>query len=103
MSAAAKRGRGFPYGSAEWRALRRRALVRDRFRCTKCGGRVRLTVNHIHPTATHPHLAWTLANLETLCAPCDNQHHREKGHRGIPWGCNLDGWPADPGHPWNKG
>ena len=92
---------GFPYGTAAWRKLRNQALRRDRARCIQCGSRERLTVNHIEPVQAHPERAWQLANLETLCAACDNAHHREKGHGGQPFGCDETGRPLDPAHPWN--
>jgi 5-methylcytosine-specific restriction endonuclease McrA len=99
------RGRfaGFPYGSAAWKKLRFKALRRDGFKCA-CGSRERLTVDHIKTARDFPALAWSLDNLVTRCASCDNKRHREKGRAdpGAPWGCGLDGLPLDPAHPWNQ-
>jgi 5-methylcytosine-specific restriction endonuclease McrA len=94
------------YSSPAWRAVRARALSRDRFRCVVCGVSVAergaSRVDHIFPRRTHPHLALDLANLRTLCAAHDNQAHREKGAGGgsrverfAPIGCGADGWPNE--------
>lgn len=90
---------GFPYHSAAWRRLRAQALARDGHRCP-CGSTHRLTVDHINPVRTHPHLAWRLDNLRTLCAACDNRRHGDKRNAAGIWGCDADGRPLDPAHPW---
>lgn len=70
------------YQSTEWRALRRQALKRDRYRCVLCGGDLRKLgssrVDHIKPRRQWPELALVLANLRSLCAACDNRQSREK-------------------------
>jgi hypothetical protein len=90
------------------------SLARDGFRCVVCGcsvvGKGQARVDHIKPRRTHPHLAFVLSNLRTLCAKHDNQAHREKGcggsaerdERFVVKGCGADGWPVDALHPWNK-
>jgi 5-methylcytosine-specific restriction endonuclease McrA len=71
------------YSTPEWKALRRRAVARDRFTCTKCGAPVHAKgasrVDHIVPVKARPDLALTLGNLRTLCVACDNKRHAEKG------------------------
>ncbi|WP_425050750.1 HNH endonuclease [Psychromarinibacter sp. S121] len=57
-----------------WKALRMQALERDGWACVKCGARRRLEIDHIEPVRDRPDLAWSLANLQTLCAA----HHSEK-------------------------
>jgi 5-methylcytosine-specific restriction enzyme A len=100
MTRPAKARAGF-YGTQAWRALRARALKRDGHRCTRCASRHRLTVNHRISRRERPDLQLELANLETLCAACDNKFHREKGHGTSAFGCTLEGWPLDPRHHWN--
>ncbi|MDZ5712251.1 HNH endonuclease [Jeotgalibacillus haloalkalitolerans] len=80
------------YKSKEWQALRQKALKRDKHECQRCKrlGRVTtantdqprdhkrkgsLHVHHLKEVKTHPHLALTLDNLETLCRTCHNVVH----------------------------
>jgi 5-methylcytosine-specific restriction endonuclease McrA len=65
-----------------WAALRLEALRRDGFRCVECGGRSRLQVDHVQPVRTHPELAWSLGNLQTLCGRCHGAKTRNE--IGIP-------------------
>lgn len=60
--------------SRRWPALRMQAIRRDNWRCVQCGARGRLEVDHIKPVRTHPELAFTLSNLQTLCP----RHHTRK-------------------------
>ncbi len=54
-----------------WQVLRMAVLERDGWRCCcGCGERRRLEVDHILPVRTHPELAWSPANLQTLAASC---------------------------------
>ena len=73
------------YHTPEWRELRRRALKRDHYRCVLCGASLRKIgssrVDHIAPRRARPDLALVLANLRSLCAPCDNRQSVEKLER----------------------
>jgi 5-methylcytosine-specific restriction endonuclease McrA len=53
-----------------WEALRLLALRRDHYKCLQCSARGRLEVDHIQPVRTHPHLAFVLDNLQSLCPTC---------------------------------
>jgi 5-methylcytosine-specific restriction endonuclease McrA len=96
------------YSRPEWTTLRRRALERDRWRCTLCNaslhGRGRSRVDHIRSRQAAPSLALVLANLRSLCPACDNARHAEKG--GAPGrllvGADASGWPTASDHPWNQ-
>lgn len=67
--------------SKRWQALRQECLRRDGFACRSCGARGRLEVDHIQPVRSHPELAFDLANLQALCAPCHTRKTRlECGH-----------------------
>ena len=101
------------YYSKRWRYVRRLVLLRDHYRCVKCNADVsgpgQARVDHIKPRLSHPHLAYDMANLRSLCATCDNQSHAEKGHgKGshqrieITKGFDRNGEPLDPKHHWHK-
>lgn len=119
------------YYSKQWRAMRERALLRDSYCCVVCGilvaGNNEARIDHIRPRKEYPELELDLSNLRTLCAYHDNQSHREKGRaprkdslhtaasaRSMHWmaatrierfvhkGCDAQGMPRDPNHPWNK-
>lgn len=61
---------------SRWPALRLQALRRDGWKCTECGSKYRLEVHHVQSVRTHPELAFTLANLAVLCAPCHVRYTR---------------------------
>lgn len=101
------------YLSPEWRAVRLRVLRRDGHRCVVCRKDVSppgaARVDHILPRRQRPDLALDESNLRTLCAYHDNQSHREKPSGGgnrderfVIRGCDADGWPRDPAHPWAR-
>ena len=52
-----------------WRALRKKALDRDGWRCVKCGRAGMLQVDHIKPMETGG-APWDLDNLQSLCRGC---------------------------------
>ncbi len=59
-------------------------------------------VDHIEQHKGNAELFWSLDNLQALCS----YHHRTvkaRMERGDPRrGCNPDGMPLDPEHPWNE-
>jgi 5-methylcytosine-specific restriction endonuclease McrA len=55
-----------------YQKVRRRALVRDEFRCRDCGGVGDLVVHHVDGDARNH----TLENLVTLCPRCHWLRHR---------------------------
>lgn len=77
------------YKSAAWRRARCAALERDHYICQDClaakqhGERLRAraatTVHHIIPIKERPDLIFDLGNLISLCDPCHNKRHPEKG------------------------
>ena len=67
-----------------WKALRMQALDRDGWACVRCGTHKRLECDHIKPVRTHPELAYTLSNLQMLCARCHTKKTRiEVGHKPL--------------------
>jgi len=67
-----------------WKALRVQALDRDEWQCVQCGERRRLEIDHVHPVRTHPELAYSLANLQTLCGRCHARKTRIEVGMGQP-------------------
>ncbi|MGF3103663.1 HNH endonuclease [Rossellomorea sp. DUT-2] len=68
------------YNCRKWRNLRKKALERDNNECQRCKrkGKVTLTslqVHHKKEVKTHPQLALSMENLETLCIHCHNDEH----------------------------
>lgn len=101
---------GWPYNTARWARLRRKVLAGEPM-CRACASLGRHTpatdVDHIVPIRQGGPV-WRLDGLQPLCA----HHHSFKtgtyDKAGRPWsewelrGCNPDGSPRDPDHPWNS-
>lgn len=60
------------------------ALERDEWQCIKCGERRRLEIDHIEPVRDRPDLAYSLANLQTLCGRCHARKTRIEVGMGQP-------------------
>ena len=75
--------RGSFYDSAAWAHKRAAILRRDRYLCRECARYGRRTpatvVHHILPVEQRPDLRLDLDNLVSLCDPCHNKRHPEKG------------------------
>jgi len=71
------------YKTARWKKKRGGILQRDGYMCTECykyGRRIdATTVHHIKSIEQFPELALTDSNLVSLCEPCHNKKHPEKG------------------------
>lgn len=91
--------------------IRQQALVRDLYTCKRCGCLL-VTGNRHHPRAAvvnhkTPHkgdeaLFFDLENTESVCkADHDALIQREEA-RGYTIGCDVDGRPLAPDHPWNR-
>ena len=72
------------YKSTAWRHLRLLALQRDNYLCRECLRSKRITkaaeVHHVKLVSSHPELALTLDNLESLCHDC---HEKTKQKRHV--------------------
>jgi 5-methylcytosine-specific restriction protein A len=70
------------YVSPEWRAARARKLQKDPL-CEDCLADDRVTaatmVHHEKSVRDFPELALVESNLHSLCDPCHNKKHPEKG------------------------
>jgi 5-methylcytosine-specific restriction enzyme A len=71
------------YNSAAWRKCRELVLLRDNYFCQEClrEGQVISAdmVHHIKSFEDYPELALDIDNLVSLCYPCHNKEHPEKG------------------------
>ncbi|MFW5438756.1 HNH endonuclease [Paenibacillus apiarius] len=71
------------YNSTAWKKCRKLALKRDHYLCQECLRNMTLTsadmVHHIRDREEYPELALVIDNLESLCNPCHNKEHPEKG------------------------
>jgi len=99
----------WPYNTAAWLRLRRLKLE-DAPLCEACGVMGRITpanhVDHRTPISGGGDPFPSLEDLASLCLPC----HSAKTARGVEAGavrtskprkgCNPDGTPLDPAHPW---
>ena len=91
------------HGTAEWKRLRLCALERDGFKCVLCGRPAKVAD---HVVSRLDGGADTLANLRSLCTRCDNaikeDHTGKRRSRGVISGCDAQGNPLDPRHPWRN-
>lgn len=100
------------YTTPHWKALKRACHDRDRWRCTIPGCQEPtgkgLVCDHIEtrPNVSYPTPADVLSNTRTLCAFHDRQikekanGERRRDGKATVKGCDADGWPLDPRHPW---
>jgi 5-methylcytosine-specific restriction protein A len=101
-----------PYYDHRWRKARLRFLEAHPL-CAECRRRGYLTqateVDHIRPHEGNYELFWDETNWQPLC----NKHHSAKtmhaiketarGRPVLRRGCDVNGIPLDPRHPWRSG
>ena len=98
----------WPYNTARWQRLRKQHLQLERF-CRGCAPRlvVANTVDHVHPISEGGPAFPSHDGLASYCPAC----HSRKTARGSEAGraktnkprkgCDLQGNPIDPEHPWH--
>ena len=92
------------YNSRAWRAART-AFLKERPFCAYCGKPLRgrdAIVDHIIPHKGDERLFWDESNWQPLCKRCHDAHKQRQEHGGLVGGCDVDGFPIDMNHPWNK-
>lgn len=92
------------YKTTLWQSMRLAQLASEPL-CRYCAqlGRVTPadTVDHRRPHRGNRALAFDPTNLQSLCKPCHDRHAQAKDN-GLPVaGCDADGYPLDPDHPWS--
>lgn len=88
------------YG-AEWTKLRAKFLAYHP-RCERCGKKA-TDVDHIRDVRNHPELMLNWDNLRAMCHSCHSKRTaNEQTHADKLAPCDINGFPTDPDHPWNK-
>ena len=93
-------GRTLALNGAKWRRLRAQVLTENPL-CEHCLRRGYLVagkeVDHINNDPSDNHRD----NLQSLCKPCHSRKTQaDMGKRSYE-GCDANGLPLDPNHPWN--
>jgi len=88
-----------------WQQERKRFLAM-RPLCRRCEhkGKVEIAtvVDHIIPHGGDPKLFWDRSNWQPLCKRCHDGAKQQQEKIGYVKDIGLDGFPTDPGHPFNK-
>lgn len=97
----AANGRTLALDSAAWRRVRARVIAEQPL-CGQCEREGRYVagneVDHIDNDPTNNERS----NLENLCKACHSRKtNRDMGHN-VAYGCDANGMPLDPNHPWNR-
>ena len=91
------------HGSYRWKKARRIARIIAAQHCQRCGRFLpepgALHIHHRMKVADHPAVALEPLNYECLCPSCHNIVEPRTGTPRL--GCDVDGNPLDPAHPWN--
>lgn len=100
----------WPYNTQRWQRLRARKLASNPL-CARCAeqGIVQAAsvVDHVTPISAGGPAFPGLDGLRSYCPPCHNAktfHVDRRGRARAPIkGCDADGIPLDPDHPWRRG
>jgi len=90
-------GRTLALDGAAWRNLRA-VVLREQPLCAHCHTAEAIDVDHIDNDPRNN----SRDNLQGLCRGCHSRKTlADMGHRAR-YGCDVNGMPLDPNHPWNK-
>ena len=90
-------GRTLALDGAAWRKLRA-AVLREQPLCA-CGcGQLATDVDHIDNDPTNNERD----NLQGLCHECHSRKTQADMGKRVAWGCDANGMPLDPSHPWRN-
>jgi 5-methylcytosine-specific restriction protein A len=93
------------YSSPEWREARATQLAKAPT-CERCASRGEIakadTVNHRIPHKGDRRLFLEPSNHESVCKACHDGLIQREETRGYRIGCDGDGRPLDPAHPWRS-
>lgn len=69
--------------------------------CAKAGRtRAACVVDHITPHKGNTALFWNRDNWQALCKHCHDSH--KQSHERTQGGCDVNGYPIDEAHDWNR-
>jgi 5-methylcytosine-specific restriction endonuclease McrA len=92
------------HGTAVWKRARRIAKIEAKHTCARCHaflpGKGELHVHHKKPVTKAMALALEPLNFQVLCPECHNIVEPRSGTPRIKSGCDEQGRPTDPSHPW---
>lgn len=89
------------YKTKRWQDLRRYTLVNYPI-CTRCHSETSTIVDHKIPHKGDENLFFDPRNLTGLCKLCHDSWKARVENNRIDTACDDDGFPDDPGHPWNQ-
>jgi 5-methylcytosine-specific restriction enzyme A len=93
--------RTLPLQSAAWQRLRASVLAGDPL-CKHCMQRGILVlatdVDHVSGDPSDN----SERNLQPLCHECHSRKTAADHGKRVAYGCDANGWPLDPAHPWNR-
>jgi len=100
-----KKRRKLALNGAAWRVLREEVLMRDPV-CKLCLKRGIFTpstqVDHIENNLGDYTDVNEMDNLQGLCDSCHSLKTAQDLGKHVVMGCDLNGQPVDPRHPWNR-
>lgn len=101
-----KKARTIPLNSAAWKRLRSEVLA-DEPLCRMCAGRglvvAATDVDHIEDSREDYSDDNSRANLQPLCHDCHSLKTAASMGKSVTLGCDVNGVPLDPAHPWHRG
>lgn len=93
-------GRTLALDGATWRKLRATVLAGEPL-CRYCNAQGLIVpateVDHRNGPADN-----RLESLQPLCKPCHSRQTSKDMGKSVSMGCDVDGLPLDPAHPWSK-
>lgn len=93
-------GRTLALNGVVWRRLRAAVLAGEPL-CRHCAARgltvIATDVDHMNGPADN-----RIEALQPLCKPCHSRKTQADMGKRVNYGCDVNGMPLDPAHPWNN-
>jgi 5-methylcytosine-specific restriction endonuclease McrA len=93
------------YNTPRWKKLRRLFLSSHPW-CEFHKAKGQLVpariVDHKTPHKGNEVIFWDESEWQALCKPCHDSTKQRLEKSGVEVGCDVNGFPVDPNHPWNK-